>query len=331
MLKSGDIYEGEVIDFNRGGLLVEFGGLRGFVPGSHLWAPARQRFSRDKRKELFKEYIGEELALKVIEVDRDQRRLILSERRARREKRKLQRERLLEQLVEGQVVEGTVRRLTDFGAFVDLGGADGLIHVSELAWQFVEHPREVLDVGDKVKVYVLRLDHERKRIALSLKRLQPHPWDVVDKTYAEGQLVKGTVSGITDFGAFATLKTGIEGLIHISELSDPPPSHPKEVVQTGDELVLRILHIDPYRQRIGLSLRQVSEERREQWLAEHAEDQAANSEEEEAEASAETSLSDNGQVSAAEIEETAEVDDKEEATDASEPVNEEAPAEPMGV
>jgi small subunit ribosomal protein S1 len=272
MMESGELYEGEVLDFNKGGLIVEFGGLRGFIPGSHLWASAQRRFSQDQRKELFEEYLGQELSLKVIEVDRDKRRLILSERRARRQMRKKRRTQLLEELVEGQVVEGTVRRLTDFGAFVDLGGADGLIHVSELAWRYVEHPREVLDAGDEVKVYVLRLDHARKRIALSLKRLQPHPWELVDRTYAEGQLVEGTVSGITDFGAFVTLDAGVEGLVHISELSDPPPQHPRDVVSKGYRVLLRILNIDVYRERIGLSRTQVSADEREEWLARQSEE-----------------------------------------------------------
>jgi small subunit ribosomal protein S1 len=270
LLDSGEIIRSEVIDFNKGGLIVKFGGLRGFVPGSHLWDRGRRHSSREEREELFAEYVGQELPLKVIEVNRDKRRLVLSERRARREKRKRRREDLLEELMEGQVVEGIVRRLAKFGAFVDLGGADGLVHVSELAWQYVDHPSEVLDVGDKVKVYILKLDHERNRIALSLKRLQPHPWELVDQTYSEGQIVSGKVTGVADFGAFVSLDVGVEGLVHISELGEPAPQRPEDVVKPGDELVLRILEIDSYRHRIGLSLKEVTQEQREAWLAQQA-------------------------------------------------------------
>lgn len=271
LLESGEIWRGEVIDYNRGGLIVGFNRLRGFVPGSHLAKWQGKRRSSDERKDIFKEYVGDELALKVMEVNQNRRRLILSERLARRQAREENKERLLEELVEGQVCEGIVRHLTDFGAFVDLGGADGLIHISELAWQHVRHPREVVEPGDEIEVYILRLDHKRKRIGLSLKRLQPNPWDQVDSKYAEGQLVLGTVTSLTDFGAFVSLEAGIEGLVHISELSDPPPEDPRTVVQPGDELVLRILRIDLVRHRIGLSLTQVSDEAREKWLEEHQE------------------------------------------------------------
>jgi small subunit ribosomal protein S1 len=297
MLESGDVAQGEVVEFNKGGLITKFGRLRGFVPGSHLWAPARRRFSRNERKELFQEYVGEELPLKVIEVNRDKRRLILSERLARRQMRKQQRKQLLNELMEGQVVEGTVRHLTDFGAFVDVGGADGLVHVSELAWRHIQHPSEVLEVGDKVKVYVLNLDRKRERIGLSLKRLQPNPWDAVELTYNEGQLVLGTVSDIKDFGAFVTLDVGVDGLVHISELADPPPKDPRTVVQPGDEVVLRILHIDSFRHQIGLSLRRVSAEERAERLMQNNRDQETAPDEIDSTASTSTHTSDNGKTS----------------------------------
>jgi small subunit ribosomal protein S1 len=306
MLESGKVWRGEVIEFNKGGLIVEFGRIRGFVPGSHLGARGRRRSSPDKRRELFQEYVGEELPLKVIEVNRDERRLIMSERLARRQMRRRERERLLDELVEGQVVEGTVRRLMDFGAFVDIGGADGLIHISELAWQYVEHPSEMLEPGQKVKVYVLELDYERKRIALSLKRLQPYPWAVVETDYSEGQLISGTVTGIADFGAFVALDSGVEGLAHISELSDPPPEHPTAVVQSGDELVLRILNIDAYRQRIGLSLKDVSDEERERWLNEQAEDRTEEPDEAQPSPAVTTLSTDNGKSSTEMVHETPE-------------------------
>jgi len=266
MMESGEVWRGEVIGCNRGGLKVRFGRLDGFVPGSHIGSADGRRLPPDQRLEKFREYIGRELPLEVIEVERGRRRLILSVRLARRKLRERHRDRLLTELLEGQVVQGTVSRLCDFGAFVDLGGADGLIHVSELAWQHVRHPREVLQVGDEVKVYVLKLDHDRRRIGLSLKRTQPDPWSWIELTYAEGQLVSGVVTGIADFGAFAALENGVEGLIHISELADPPPEDPHTVVQKGDELVLRILRIEPARRRVGLSLSQVSPEERSEWL-----------------------------------------------------------------
>ncbi len=279
LLESGDVRQGEVVEYNRGGLVVEFGPLRGFVPASHLVAMKRGRLSPDQREEKLKAYVGQELPLRVIEVNRNRRRLILSERLAREQIREQSMERLLNELVEGQVVRGTVRRLRPFGAFVDLGGADGLIHISELAWRQVRHPREVLQVGDEIDVYVLRLDHERKRIGLSLKRLQPNPWTLVDETYTVDQLVCGTATNVVDFGAFVILDLGVEGLVHISELADPSPSDPRELVKRGDELVLRIVRIDSFRQRIGLSLKAVSAQERDEWLAQRADGQSAETDE----------------------------------------------------
>jgi small subunit ribosomal protein S1 len=272
-LESGDIWRGKVTGHNRGGLLVRFGGVRGFVPASHLWELRGRRLSADQRRAKLKAHVGQELPLKVIEVNRDRRRLILSERLARRKLRKQNLKRLLDELLEGQIVQGTVSRIVDFGAFMDLGGADGLIHISELAWQRVRHPSEVLQVGDEIEAYVLRLDHKRKRISLSLKRLQPSPWGLVDKTYSVGQLVSGTVSNVVDFGAFVSLDIGVDGLVHVSELADPRPSDPREVVQRGDELVLRILRIDSLRHRIALSLKRVSNQERGEWLAQRAGEQ----------------------------------------------------------
>jgi small subunit ribosomal protein S1 len=263
------------VDYNGGGLLVQFEHLRGFVPGSHLWKKLGKDASPDEREARWEVYVGKELQLKVIEVDRDRRRLVLSERLAQRQIREHSRERLMNELVEGQVAQGIVSGLRPFGAFVDLGGADGLIHISELAWRRVRHPDDVLQVGDEIGVYVLRLDHERKRIGLSLKRLQPDPWTLVDETYTVDQLVRGTVTNVVDFGAFVALDLGVEGLVHANNLADPPPSDSRELVQPGEELVLRILHIDSFRERIGLSLKEVSEQEREEWPAQQAEDQTA--------------------------------------------------------
>jgi small subunit ribosomal protein S1 len=297
LLESGEVWQGEVIDYNKGGLIVYLGRLRGFVPGSHLWARRRGHGPRHRREQWFQEYIGQELSLKVIEVDRNKRRLVLSERLARKQIMRQKRERLLNELIEGEVVQGTVQRLCDFGAFVDVGGADGLVHISELAWRHVQHPSEVLQVGEDVTVYVLKLDHKRKRIGLSLKRLQPHPWNLVDADYSEGQLVSGTVTGIKDFGAFVALEAGVEGLVHISELADPPPEDPRAILQRGDELVVRILHIDTFRHRIGLSLKAVSAQEREKWLARQSPDQAEEPVEGQGTPAASASLSDNGKDS----------------------------------
>jgi small subunit ribosomal protein S1 len=275
LLESGEVWCGEAVDYNRGGLLVQFENLRGFVPGSHLWKKLGKDVSPEQREARLEVYVGKELQLKVIEVNRDRRRLVLSERLAQQQVRDHSRERLMNELVEGQVAQGIVSGLRPFGAFVDLGGADGLIHISELAWRRVRHPDEVLQVGDEIDVYVLRLDHERKRIGLSLKRLQPDPWTLVDETYTIDQLVSGTVTNVVDFGAFVALDLGVEGLVHADDLAEPPPSHSREIVQRGDELVLRILRIDSFRERIGLSLKQVSEQERNAWLAQQAEDQTA--------------------------------------------------------
>ena len=273
LLESDQVWQDKVIDYNRGGLLVKFGHIRGFVPASHLWALDGRHLPADQRQIKLQAYVGQELSLKAIEVDRDRHRLILSERLARRQLRRQKMERLLDELLEGQVVRGTVTRLVDFGAFVDLGGADGLIHLSELAWRRVQRPEEVVQVGDQVDVYVLRLGRQRKRISLSLKRLQPSPWDLIDETYTEGQLVSGVVTNVVGFGAFVLLDVGVEGLIHVSELADPPPSEPREVVQRGDELVLRILRIDLLCHRIGLSLKRVSAQERDEWLVQRTGDQ----------------------------------------------------------
>lgn len=254
--QSEGIFEEEVIDYNKGGLLVSFGNLRGFVPASQL-SDMPKGLSQEKKMTRLKEYVGQVLPLKVIEVDRVRRRLIMSQRAAQREWRERQKEQLLNSLSEGEVRRGVVSGLADFGAFVDLGGADGLIHVSELSWDRVSHPREVLEPGQEVDVYVLRLDHERKRIGLSLKRLHPDPWSLVDETYHVDQVVRGVVSNVVDFGAFARLEVGIEGLIHVSEMADEAVVHPSDVVESGEEVWARIISIDSQRKRIGLSLRDV--------------------------------------------------------------------------
>jgi small subunit ribosomal protein S1 len=258
MFESGEVFEGVVAGFNKGGVIVRFGRVRGFVPRSQITSLRGRRRSEDGENPLAA-LVGKDVKLKVIEIDRGRNRLILSERAAMREWRRQNKERLLTELQAGDIREGQVTSICDFGAFVDLGGADGLVHLSELSWRRVAHPREVLKVGDEVEVYVLKVDRDRKRIGLSLKRLQPDPWTVIGERYHEGQLVEGTITKLVKFGAFARIyDEDVEGLIHLSELSEQRISHPREVVQEGDIRTLRIIRMEPGRRRIGLSLKRVA-------------------------------------------------------------------------
>ncbi|MCB9453505.1 MAG: S1 RNA-binding domain-containing protein [Anaerolineaceae bacterium] len=270
LMNSEEVWEGQVIDVNRGGVIVPFGNLRGFIPASHV-ADLPRGMNDDDRKTFMSGLMGKTVMVKVIEVNRKRRRLVFSQREAQREHREVQKEALLEALSEGDIRTGTVSGLRDFGAFVDLGGADGLIHISELAWHRVKHPREVVNVGDKVNVYILRLDSEGKRIGLSLKRTQPNPWTQVEDAYHVGQLVEGVVSRVAQFGAFVSLEPGIEALLHISQISDPSPADAAEVIYEGQTLLMRIISIEADKQRLGLSLKEVTAEENERWLARRAE------------------------------------------------------------
>ncbi len=256
-LESQAIFESEVTGFNRGGLLVQFGQIQGFIPTSQVSSLGRGSRSSDREGAL-QQMVGQTLPLKVIEVDHRRRRLILSERQARREWEKTQREQFLSTLEEGQVRHGVVSSLCDFGAFVSLGYIDGLIHISELAWERVNKPEQVLEIGQEVDVYVLSVDRERERIALSLKRLQDDPWVAAVSEFWEGQLVEGEITNVLKFGAFASIGDGIEGLIHVSELADDV-SDPTEVVQIGDRVSLRVLEVDKERRRIALSLKRAND------------------------------------------------------------------------
>lgn len=255
----GDTFDLEVIGFNRGGLIARFGEIRGFVPASQVF-DLRGAVPADQPDQRMQKMVGRKLRLKIIEVDRAKNRLILSETSASRGWRTEQKERLLNELQKGDERVGRVSGIADFGAFVDLGGADGLIHLSELSWQPISHPGDVVKVGDEVKVFVMDVDREKKRIALSLKRMQPEPWETVASTYQVGQTVSATITKLTTFGAFARLQDGIEGLIHISELSNERIAHPKNVVGVGDVVTVRIVRIEPERRRLGLSLRQAADE-----------------------------------------------------------------------
>jgi len=258
LFESGELFEGTIAGFNKGGLIVRLGKVRGFVPSSQVTS-LRGRRRGDDTEDPLAAMVGNQMQLKVIEIDRSRNRLILSERAAMREWRKQHKERLLAELQEGDVRTGEVISICDFGAFVDLGGADGLIHLSELSWRRVSHPSELLKVGDEVEVYVLNVDRDRKRIGLSLKRLRADPWTLVAENYSVGQLVEGTITKLVKFGAFARIfDDDIEGLIHLSELSEERITHPREVVQENDVRTLRIIRIDPEQRRIGLSLKRVA-------------------------------------------------------------------------
>jgi small subunit ribosomal protein S1 len=255
--EADDVIEAEVTNYNKGGLLVNLDGVRGFVPASQV-TEIRGGDESSKQADMAR-LIGTKLPLKVIEINRHRNRLILSERQAVQERRDAMKEKLIKELTEGETRSGRVSSICDFGAFVDIGGADGLVHLSELSWSRVRHPSEVLKIGDEVEVYVLGINSEEKKIALSIKRTQPEPWSRVANSYEVGQLVKGTVTQLANFGAFARIEDGIEGLIHVSELAEERIQHPKQVVEEGEELILRIIRIDPQRRRMGLSLRRALE------------------------------------------------------------------------
>lgn len=249
--------ECDVVDFNKGGLIVDVDGVRGFVPISQV-ASLRQSSNPEETEERLKGLVRNKIALKVLEINRRRNRLILSERAAMQERRSLRKDQLLQELAEGQVRHGRVSSLCEFGAFVDLGGADGLVHLSELSWSAVKTPSEVVKVNDEVDVVVLSVDRDKKKIALSLRRVQPEPWSRVTDTYHVGDVVKARITKLANFGAFARLEDGIEGLIHISELSDSHITHPKQLVKEDDELTVKIIRIEPDRRRLGLSLKQAA-------------------------------------------------------------------------
>jgi len=259
--KNGELLKARVIDYNKGGLIVDVAGIRGFVPISQILNLKREEVASGGENQetaaKLQSMKDKELQLKIIEINRARNRLILSERLAVQEWRQRRREELLDELKPGEVRRGIVSNLANFGAFVDLGGADGLVHISQLAWSRVNHPSEVLHVGQEVEVQVLSVDKDKKKIALSIKRAEVDPWTTVEQRYTPGQVVTGVITKIAPFGAFARIEDGIEGLIHLSELT--PGVDPKQTLHEGVPLQLRILRIDAERRRLGLSLRQADE------------------------------------------------------------------------
>ncbi len=280
LLESQDTYEGLVTGSNRGGLTVEFGRLRGFVPMSQLIGFNRIRQPAERQRRL-QELVGQDLILKVIEVNRRRRRLILSQRAAAKEWRAARREGLLEELEADQVRRGRISQITDFGLFVNLGGMDGLVHISELSWGRIENPGEVYHAGQRVKVKVLNVDKDRQRIALSIKALTPDPWESVTERYAIGTLVEGRVTQVVDFGVFIELEPGVEGLLHNSELRDIAQ---REELESGQSILVKVIRVEPDRRRIGLSVRQVRPEEWEEWALSHIQEEEAEASEADADA-----------------------------------------------
>jgi small subunit ribosomal protein S1 len=257
LMASKASFHSAILGYNKGGLIVGLGGLRGFVPASQISLSRRAAMSGDTPDERWSKMTGEEIDVCVIEVDRERRRLILSERAASTETRETIKERVIDELKEGEIRTGRVTSLADFGAFVNISGADGLVHLSEISWERINHPGDVLKVGQEVKVKIIAIDRDKRRIGLSLRQLLADPWSAQVARFQVGQLVEGTITRLTKFGAFARLEGDVEGLIHISELSENRINHPKDVLKEGDVVTLRVIKIDPDNHRIGLSIRRV--------------------------------------------------------------------------
>lgn len=257
LLESKKAHHSTIRGYNKGGLIVPVEGLNGFVPASQVSLSRRVNVSGDTPEKRWGSMVGEEVDVCVIEVDRERRRLILSERAASTETRESVKEKVLDDLTEGETRTGRVTSLADFGAFVNISGADGLVHLSEISWDRIQHPSEVLKVGQEVDVKIISIDRDKKRIGLSLRQTQSDPWISRIEKYEVGQLLEGKITRLTKFGAFARIQEDLEGLIHISEISERRIEHPKEVLKEGDEVTLRVIKIDPENHRVGLSIRRV--------------------------------------------------------------------------
>jgi len=258
------LLEGKVLQALRGGLVVDCDGIRGFIPASQV----------AKRPEISLEsFVGQTLPVKVIEVNRRQGKIVLSHKLGAGEKEKFAAEKLLDELEVGQIRKGKVVSLKSFGAFVDLGGIEGLIHLTELSWKRVKHPSEVLKLGDEIDVFVLGVDKINKKVALGLKELQPDPWVTAAEIYKPGQIVKAKILRFAKFGAFAELEHGLEGLIHISEISKDPVSKPEDAVKIGDVVEVKILRVVPEEQKIGLSIKEALIEKEREALKEAAQEE----------------------------------------------------------
>ena len=245
--ETGEAVEGTVIEVVKGGLIIDLG-IRGFLPASLVDI---------RRVAELDEFLHTKIICKVIEINRQRNNVVLSRRAVLEEARKGQRQEILDQLQPGLVVEGQISNIVDFGAFVDLNGIDGLIHISEISWSHVNHPQEVLEIGQTVQVKVLEIDRDRQRISLGLKQTQDDPWQRVVDTYNIGDDLEGTVTKVVTFGAFVEILDGVEGLVHISELAAHHVENPREVVQPGDEIKVKVLEVDDERRRLSLSVKRV--------------------------------------------------------------------------
>lgn len=252
----GETLDLRVIGYNRGGLLVDLGDVRGFVPASQLSNLPRQ-LADDERIQALARYVDTTLKLKVIEFDRARNRLILSERIVNPPVSRA--EQLFAEIQPNEIRQGTVRNITNFGAFVDLGGVEGLIHVSELSWQYVSHPNQILSPGQQIDVFIMEVNREQKRIACSLKRLKPNPWADIATKVKPGDWVSGVVTSVVAFGAFVRIAEGVEGLLHISELAGRDFTHPRDLLQEGQTVQVRVMELEPSQQRMKLSLRPIAE------------------------------------------------------------------------
>jgi small subunit ribosomal protein S1 len=248
--ESGEPVEGTVIEVVKGGLIIDLG-VRGFLPASLVDI---------RRVQNLDEFMSQKIECKVIELNRSRNNVVLSRRAVLEEERKEVRQQILDRLQPGQVVEGAISNIVDFGAFVDLDGIDGLIHISELSWSHVNHPSEILSIGDVVPVKVLDIDRERQRISLGLKQTQEDPWQRIVDTYSIGDELKGKVTKVVSFGAFVEIMDGVEGLVHISELAQHHVENPREIVNQGDEIRVKILEIDSERRRLSLSVKRVEDQ-----------------------------------------------------------------------
>jgi small subunit ribosomal protein S1 len=262
LLESQEAIETEIVGFNKGGVLVSLGQLRGFVPNSQLKRERLQDPDGDKQRAL-QAQIGQQILAKVIEVDRPRNRLILSEQAASREIRQARKSEFFSSIEEGMICDGQVVNLAEFGAFVDIGGIEGLVHLSEMSWKRIQKPSDLLQRGDQIKVQVISVDQDRQRVALSMKRLEPDPWSRIEELYRVGQLVEAEITRLTKFGAFARVddEYQLEGLIHISELAEDRVEQARDVVKPADRITVRIIRLDPQQRQVGLSLRQVSSDK----------------------------------------------------------------------
>ncbi|MCB0035000.1 MAG: S1 RNA-binding domain-containing protein, partial [Anaerolineales bacterium] len=257
LLDSQETYDSQILGYNKGGLLTKIENVRAFIPASQLGGPPSSGTSTD---DYLSQFVGQTLETKVIEVDRSRNRLILSARAAAKRLREKQKKKLLITLNEGDVVQGKVVNLERFGAFVDIGGLQGLVHLSEISWKRISHPADEVSIGETLDVYVLSIDHDKQRVALSMKRLSQDPWNTIEDVYQTGQLVEVTITKLERYGAFARLNdnVGLEGLIHVSELSEDRIQKPSDIIQKGDVVTSRIIRIDPEQRQLGLSIKQVS-------------------------------------------------------------------------